>query len=174
MKDETSMILFDAQDTHYPNTGYSNLRTSVRALVFKDNQCAFLHIKTHDVFGPRDHFEIPGGGIEKGEDHHDALQREIKEEIGCNVSIKDYLGLYIERLNVLERISFHHYYVCEFLSQESSDLTDYEKDVFAGIQWRSVDVWLEILNQPVSGVNHLIHQREIIILQEYLNQNQSK
>ncbi len=31
------------------------------------------------------HWELPGGGLDHGEDPHDGLIREIEEEIGCNV-----------------------------------------------------------------------------------------
>ena len=36
-------------------------------------------------------WEFPGGKVELGEQLEDALIREIKEELGCNISIKKYL-----------------------------------------------------------------------------------
>jgi len=37
-------------------------------------------------------WEFPGGKIEKNESHEEALERELNEELGMIVSIKDYLG----------------------------------------------------------------------------------
>ena len=60
---------------------------AVRGIIINDNnEVALVHIKGNDVFGKRDHFELPGGGIEKGEDEIKALKREIAEEIGFNFS----------------------------------------------------------------------------------------
>ncbi len=162
------MIIADAQDEIYPHQGYSRLRSSVRGLVFDGDKCAFMHILTHDEFGARDHFEIPGGGIEKGEDHSEALKRELLEEVGAHVSVGKYLGLYIERLNTIKRISFHHYYICHLKSLGQNQLTDYEKEVIEGIEWHTPLEWLEILSKPLEGVNHLIHQRELTILKSFI------
>lgn len=39
-------------------------------------------------------WEFPGGKVEMGEDHHTALVREIKEELGVDISVRDGCGVY--------------------------------------------------------------------------------
>lgn len=43
--------------------------------------------------GPyRKRYDLPGGGLEPGETQHSALHREVKEETGLKIQIKDNLG----------------------------------------------------------------------------------
>ena len=39
-------------------------------------------------------WEFPGGKVESGETHQQALQREISEELGCEITVGDVFGLY--------------------------------------------------------------------------------
>lgn len=55
------------------------LRHAVRALVIDEND-HFLMVRLH--FPDGSFWVLPGGGIEPGEDAHDALRRELQEEIG--------------------------------------------------------------------------------------------
>lgn len=58
----------------------SYYRVSVKALITnKQNQLLAVR--------ERDTWDLPGGGLEWGENLHDALRREIREEIGCEVKI---------------------------------------------------------------------------------------
>lgn len=56
-----------------------NYRVSIKALI-TDEQGRLLMI------GGGDHWGIPGGGLEHGENIHDALSREIKEELGVTTT----------------------------------------------------------------------------------------
>ena len=59
------------------------LRHTVRGIMVNDkNEVALIHIKGIDRFGYRDHYELPGGGIEENESEEKALVREMREEIG--------------------------------------------------------------------------------------------
>ena len=68
-----------------------SVREAARAIVFDDNKLvALLHAtKNH-------YYKLPGGGIEKGENNEEALKRECREEIGCDVEIVEDLGLIVE------------------------------------------------------------------------------
>jgi 8-oxo-dGTP diphosphatase len=56
------------------------------AFIYKDNRVLVLkRSKTESPFPGN--WEIPGGGVEFGEDTEDALRREVKEETGLKIKI---------------------------------------------------------------------------------------
>lgn len=59
-----------------PNCFY---RTSIKALIF-DETGRFLLSKE----GP--HWEFPGGGLDHGEEPHEGLRREVREEMGLELT----------------------------------------------------------------------------------------
>ena len=70
-----------------PAESYQERRAS-RAVVFDDQgSVALLYV------GKKRHHKLPGGGLEEGEDFLTALQREIREEIGCVITDVRELGL---------------------------------------------------------------------------------
>lgn len=71
--------------------GKCSLRAVARAIVLdKNKNIAILHAKNYGFH------KLPSGGIEKGENMEKALERELKEEIGCGVGIVKELGKIIE------------------------------------------------------------------------------
>lgn len=59
------------------------------AVVIDTGKLLLLHKKSSE------HFELPGGKVEDGETYEEAMKREVKEEIDCEVKVKKYLG-YVE------------------------------------------------------------------------------
>lgn len=168
--EEALMLLKEYYDHEYQNNGFTHTRLTCRALVFNDlGEMALIHIKGTDIFGERDHYETPGGGIEKGEDHHIALQREVREELAYECVIEDYLGLIINRYNLLKVITAHHYYVARVTLKSVSNLTELEKSLFDKIEWKKPEEWLEVLSKPCHKINKMLHERELFILNYYLN-----
>lgn len=106
------LFTIDLQD-YNPEWPHST-RPSVRAIIFRDGKLALVHN------GKFDYYMFPGGGIEEGESHEEALIREVKEESGLVVipeSIKEYgsalrlsASQYFEN-TVFEQENF--YYMCE-------------------------------------------------------------
>lgn len=60
-------------------------RTAVRAVVFRNSEMLLVHSLTNGDY------KFPGGGEEEGEDHEDALRRELMEE--CGLTLKSVRGL---------------------------------------------------------------------------------
>jgi len=89
-------------------------RPSVRAIIERDGKLALVHN------GKFDYYMFPGGGIEAGESHKEALIREVKEESGLVVipeSIREYgSALRLSKSSFLENTVFEQenfYYRCE-------------------------------------------------------------
>ena len=59
------------------------------ALVYAKKDSKVLFALVHDVFG---YWTISKGGIEEGESEEDATRREVKKEIGLDITIEEKLG----------------------------------------------------------------------------------
>jgi 8-oxo-dGTP pyrophosphatase MutT (NUDIX family) len=109
------------------------LRPAVYGIIIKDNEV---------LLTPSwDGFDFPGGGIELGETNDEALRREMKEETGYEVELKELLQIsssfFIGKLHG----KFYHgilfYYVCKITAGELTDkyLLEYEKVYSGKAQW---------------------------------------
>ena len=63
------------------DTSGLRIREAVRALVVDENQHVLLALLQ---FPTRSVWVLPGGGIEEGEEHDEALRRELREEVGLS------------------------------------------------------------------------------------------
>jgi 8-oxo-dGTP pyrophosphatase MutT (NUDIX family) len=98
------------------------LREAARAIIFDDqNQIALLHAtKNH-------YYKLPGGGIETGEDRCNALKRECKEEIGCEIEIIGELGFVVEYRKKYELKQISYCYTAKLSGEKGvPDLTESE------------------------------------------------
>jgi len=127
-------------------------------------------------------YKFPGGGVDVGESHHEALRREIREECGATLTqVTGELGKTLEYANAFDQAfdtykQVSYYYFCE-IDGEMGDLNleDYEEEL--GFQ----PVWLDI--ETALGTNKRIHaeaspnprwvRREIFILSLLLEQSKS-
>lgn len=62
-----------------------SIRVRVAGMVVIDGKMLFVSHKKDN----REYWLIPGGGVEFGESVDDALRREMKEELGIDIAIKD-------------------------------------------------------------------------------------
>ena len=107
-------ILLKLRDEEYPFNGIKETRIIVRAFLILDNgKYLFHHLLGDDIFGHRDYFETPGGGVEKGESLIEALKRECLEETGYEIKIKEELGVVEDYYNLIRRKNINHYFLCE-------------------------------------------------------------
>lgn len=95
--------------------------------------------------GPyRKHYDLPGGGIENGETHHDALYREVKEETGLAINIIASIGTCEFLVPWPTKKSTHlhhiaHLYQIETLTKKILSPTAIEGQDSAGAHWLALD-----------------------------------
>ena len=121
-------LLYEIDRKNYKKNGTSFSRPSVRGIIVKDGKIAMVHSLKYD------YYKFPGGGIEKGENHFQALIREVKEETGLEVipsSIREF-G-YIHRVEKGKKedmfIQDNYYYFCDVMENIcEQNLDEYENE----------------------------------------------
>ena len=95
------------------------VRRAVRTFLIKDNKVVAIKYKTHDP----GFYDIPGGGIEEGENPEDTSIREFREETGLNLIKQHHIGHCINEYP--ERIfDFDIFMVDEY----SGEIKDFEEN----------------------------------------------
>ena len=118
-------------------------------------------------------YKFPGGGVDAGESHYEALKREVQEETGYILGKigKEILTAVERRTDIYkERAVFEmtsHYYICQ-LSDEfvGQDLDDYEAELgFEPIWIELSDILTENLKliKEVEDVNPWV-KREVEVI----------
>jgi 8-oxo-dGTP pyrophosphatase MutT (NUDIX family) len=124
-------------------------RTAVRAVIRRGRELLMVF---SSAVGD---YKFPGGGVDVGESHEQALARELREECGASLlSVDGELGAVIE-YNLAKEKEFDtfkmtsHYYFChvgdDFGAQK---LDDYERDLGFKPVWVDVDLAI--------STNHLL------------------
>jgi 8-oxo-dGTP diphosphatase len=149
-------------------------RIAVRAVIFRGRE--LLMVYSANVGD----YKFPGGGVDMGETHEQALARELLEECGASLlSVDGEIGAIIEYKSPIEKDfdafkMASHYYLCRIEDGNfgAQKLDDYEADRGFQPMWIDIDQAIEA-NQLLmnSSVDWL--RREIFAL-EYLKQNMLK
>lgn len=71
--------------------GVDYIGVGVGALIFNDEGKILLSLRGPLAKNERGKWEIPGGAVQFGETFEQALKREIKEEVGVEIKVKDML-----------------------------------------------------------------------------------
>ena len=118
-------LLFDMDRMDYCECTHTFTRNSARSIIIRNGKIAMLHSLEYD------HYEFPGGGIEKGETPIEAMIRETKEEAGLIVipeTIREY-G-YVHRIQKSDKdptecfVQDNYYYLCDAEDVLSSNTPD--------------------------------------------------
>ncbi len=156
------------EDKYYPFNGIEKVRDTVRAIIKnQNNEILLLKIDCSDAFGVRKHYETPGGGVEENETLIEALVREIKEEVGYEITNIKEIALVSIQYNILKRIDKGYFFYCEALKKVRKNLLDYEKDVIKGSKWIKIEDLEKIyLDKNIDLVGKMIYQRDYLIIKK--------
>jgi len=136
----------------------TNHKISCRGVVVHDNAVLAVYFHQSDLFN------LPGGGLEKGESLSNCAIREVLEETGYAVTVK------AETVTVIEYYPDStwetHFFRCELKSDKPKDINPTEEEKNAGMEVRWIEMYefLSILEDYPSKNPHgqNIHQRELI------------
>lgn len=120
---------------NYIENGTVGRRPSVRGIIIDKGKIAMVHSLKYD------YYKFPGGGIDDGESHLDALIREVSEETGLIVipgSVKEYGVVLRKEKGKIEDlfIQENFYYFCDVEEEVSCQkLDDYEAEEEFVLEW---------------------------------------
>ena len=149
------------------------IREAARAVVVdKDGMIALLYISKEDCY------KLPGGGLEGAEDKITALQRECKEETGCDIEIVNEIGSIVEYRKGSSFKQISYCYLVKVKGQKGiSNFT--EKELQEGFKtvWLPYSEAKQVLSESKTRdfeINTYRLPREKALLEEvknYLNRN---
>ena len=123
--------LFSLDQHNYKEDGKRYERPSVRGIILQDGKVLLVHSKKYG------YLKFPGGGIEPGEDHAQALCREVREETGLEVvpdSIREFGFVPRRHKDKNDEngifVQDNFYYFCELKDGVTVETTldDYERE----------------------------------------------
>ncbi len=155
-------------DKEYPYVGIEESREIVRAMILlPDGKFLFHHLVGDDIFGHRDYFETPGGGIEKGEDIYKALARECKEETGYEIAFLSPIGIVEDYYNLLKRKNINHYYLVKAIGKKSAPHFSSKGDelIKETLAFSLEEAEAEYRKKAVTPIARLLLARELPIIE---------
>ncbi len=102
----TQLTLVNLENVTHEEAATYKTRETARGIIFDaEGKIALVHETKWGCY------ELPGGGIEVGEDAKQALIREAKEELGCAVEIMGEVGFVVEyrKKTTLKQTSYCYY-----------------------------------------------------------------
>ena len=150
-------------------------RNAVRAIIIKDDKIAMVKSNKEGFY------KFPGGGIERFEEHIEALIRETQEETGLIIkenTIREY-GFFVEcRKSLNEDTIFEqksYYYQAEVEDKITlTNLDDYEKELEYGLEWVDINHALKVNKAFTNTAEFTYVVRETQVLMELASHEQPK
>lgn len=161
-------ILFRLEDDQFPKTEINHIRKIARAIVYNDSfKIALIKLSGDDIFGHRDYYETPGGGVEDNEDIIHALKREMIEEIGAEIDRIEPIGIVNDFYNLINRENMNYYFLARAINIDDKLIkrSEFEKSMIEGICWVDIDNAIKLMEEEIdTPISILCKRRELPIL----------
>ncbi|SCY71757.1 tyrosine-protein phosphatase [Butyrivibrio sp. INlla14] len=167
MREENEELTIELQDTEWPFEYTDHDRRIARGIVYDDEgYFYFVRAQRDDDFGKATLIETSGGGVEADEDLITAIKRELKEELGAEVSIVCKIGLVSDYYNLIHRHNLNNYFLCKVLSFGEKNLTQDEIESFhlSTLRLSYQDAVKEYKRCSVTKLGRLVANRELPML----------
>lgn len=155
-------------DSDAPQFDYATFkpRTAARAIIFDGDKVALVHVKEHD------YYMLPGGGIEN-EDMTAELQREILEELGCEIEVTGEVGsieVYFDRWS--KKQTDFCYVAKKVRHIAVATPTDFEVEEGHNVVWaENLGEAIQLIKDatPINRDGKLVRARDLLFLQYFNN-----
>lgn len=113
-------------------------RPTVKVVIKKDNKLLILNKGL-----------LPGGGIDPGESDHDAITRELQEELGVTVKDIQEIGTVVQYRNLLDKKYLINGYTAEL--ETTGGLTDPqdEGEAHFTVQWLALEEAIAYVSESI-------------------------
>jgi 8-oxo-dGTP diphosphatase len=141
-----------------------NVRKACRAVLFNaEGKVALLHVKKLGMY------KLPGGGVEEGESYAEGLAREMMEETGCEVVVKQEVGMTIEYRNQWNLLQFSFCFTAD-VTKDTGVLNFMPDEIEDGFElvWESLDNAIALVSgaNPTDYDGKFMQYRDRILLTE--------
>ena len=160
-------LFINLQDDQWEFDYIDHDRTVVRAIVFdEEDKFYFVRAVRDDDFGKATLIETSGGGVEENEELLDAINRELKEELGVEVDVVCKIGVVSDYYNLIHRHNINNYFLCKVKSFGDKNLTKEEMDDFhlSTLRLSYEEACKEYEYRANTKLGKLISNRELPIL----------
>lgn len=161
-------LCLELADHEWPMEYIDHERRIVRGIVYDaDGFLYFVRTVRDDIFGACENIETSGGGIDPGEDMETALRRELREELGAEITPVGRIGTVTDSYNLLHRRNISTYYLCRAESFGSRFPTEDETEKFhlSVLKLTPEEAFREYERCTCSPLGRLIANRELPVLE---------
>lgn len=165
-------------DRNYDESWERHVRIAVRSIIIRGSTVAMVKSSTKGFY------QFPGGGIDSGESHEQALIRETREETGLDIipdSIRPFgVTREIRASQFVDKVIFDHtsyYYFADVTDGVHEQvLEDYEQDLGYTLEWVEMEK-ARAVNRKLCRTHRYKSKfvlREAEILDRLLDKGQAK
>lgn len=125
-----------------PNIEYVDRNTGKAIVIDSDGKIGLVGNKQNDFL------QLPGGGIDEGEDVAQGVIRECLEEIGCNVELKSEIGVIDDYRPRDKKHCINFCYIVAVVGEKGEvSHTDDESNIGMYTKWVDVETVLDIFKK---------------------------